>query len=104
MFASAPEGESLKRSLAGDDISGLCTVYPIEDPLPECEAFEVTGDYFPGPGEPIGPAPGVENYETVACDCAIEQLSNSTKPSLPVLVLGILLFMVRPKRRTSKVP
>jgi len=37
MFASAPRGDTAKRTLAADDEDGLCTLYPAGSPVPgEC--------------------------------------------------------------------
>lgn len=53
MFASAPRGDTAKRTLATDDELGLCALYPADDPVPgECYGvgrpqatvrFEATG-------------------------------------------------------------
>lgn len=37
MYASAPEGELAKRSLAQDDVDGLCDIYPAGQPTWTCE-------------------------------------------------------------------
>lgn len=40
MFATAPEGEILKRSLHQDDVEGLCSIYSMPDGgIPACEPF-----------------------------------------------------------------
>lgn len=48
MYATAPEGEILKRTLHADDIEGLCTLYPLPDgAVGECEPVgwpEARGD------------------------------------------------------------
>jgi len=37
MFASAPLGETSKRTLSSDDIDAVCTIYPIGEPANVCE-------------------------------------------------------------------
>ena len=37
MYASAPQGETSKRSLARDDIDAICTIYPLGQPPNVCE-------------------------------------------------------------------
>lgn len=46
MFATAPAGERAKQSLEQDDEDGLCEIYPHVSPVPECEPFDVVGDYI----------------------------------------------------------
>jgi MYXO-CTERM domain-containing protein len=46
MFATAPAGERGKQSLEQDDQDGLCEIYPHVTPVPECEPFDVVGDYI----------------------------------------------------------
>ena len=98
MFASAPLGESLKRTLADDDVAGLCTVYPLKTPLPECEPFDVSGDYFPGPGMPPA-TPDLDVYQNVGCDCSV---GNSDAPSLPFWIFAGWILVSSRRRIESK--
>jgi MYXO-CTERM domain-containing protein len=78
MFASASRGDVEKRSLADDDIAGLCTLYPAGDP--------VAGECY-GVGRP---APSTIRFEQAACA--------AVGPGwMPLLALGLLL---RWRRRT----
>jgi hypothetical protein len=36
MYSSAPEGETKKRTLADDDVDGICALYPVDAPTGEC--------------------------------------------------------------------
>jgi uncharacterized protein (TIGR03382 family) len=55
MFASASRGDVEKRTLADDDVDGLCTIYPAGDP--------VAGECY-GVGRP---PPSAIRFEQVAC-------------------------------------
>lgn len=37
MYASAPRGETSKRRLSGDDIEGVCAIYPAGEPPTRCD-------------------------------------------------------------------
>lgn len=48
MYASAPQGETAKRTLAQDDIDAICSIYPAGGPVDVCE--EAYGLRRPGGG------------------------------------------------------
>jgi Matrixin len=48
MYASAPQGETAKRTLAQDDVEAICSIYPAGEPADVCE--EAYGLRRPGGG------------------------------------------------------
>lgn len=74
MFASAVDGETLKRDLAADDVEGLCAAYPPGTPTGEC-------DPTPRGGLVLDCEPG---------GCSVSALG--ARPGSPGLPLGALPF------------
>ena len=44
MYGRAPQGETLKRDLADDDIDGICYLYPADSDAQECYGVDTNGD------------------------------------------------------------
>lgn len=59
MYASAPEGETSKRTLAPDDVDGICAIYPAGQPPSVCVNRQDGSLRNPGPGCTCGAGGGV---------------------------------------------
>ena len=86
MYASAPEGETSKRSLATDDIQGVCDIYPIASPTTTCLGGTVT----------IAPASATD--EVRGCGGC------SGPGAATPLAFLLVLFALRPRRRAGRSP
>jgi hypothetical protein len=85
MFASAPPCETRKRTLAQDDVDGICSIYPVGAPTAQC---------FPPDGE---------SFEVVDSDdgfggCRDARPPRSAGDAPWALALGALLLARRPGR------
>jgi hypothetical protein len=63
MYARAPEGELIKRSLHEDDIEGLCAIYPLDD---DGDSFLTEEEDLNGDGDPSNDdtdGDGIPNYK-----------------------------------------
>ncbi len=87
MFASAPSCETKKRSLAEDDIAGLCEIYPTGLPVAQC--FPPNGPLF----TVVEQDDGFGGCSTLGRGAAPERLG-------PLVLLGVFLGLgVRARRR-----
>ncbi|OIP35811.1 MAG: hypothetical protein AUK47_16110 [Deltaproteobacteria bacterium CG2_30_63_29] len=93
MFASAPEGEIKKRSLAQDDLDGYCAIYPIADLAQARSCKTTTVGYYQ---KPEGTSSGAGDDT----GCQVLPLRNAPGTSLwwfgALLATGALLR--RPRR------
>jgi hypothetical protein len=99
MFATAPAGERAKQSLEQDDEDGLCEIYPHLVPVPECEPFEVVGDYIVD-----DPMLGSTEQETGSSDddgCQARPGANGG-PGAVLIGLGLLASSLRRRRRQGR--
>jgi len=63
MYARAPEGELIKRSLHEDDIEGLCDIYPLDD---DEDGYPTEEEDLDGDGDPSNDdtdGDGIPNYQ-----------------------------------------
>jgi hypothetical protein len=87
MYASAPPGETMKRTLAADDVEGICTIYP-PGSLPEA------CDPTPSGGLALSCAP------PGSCGCAVPGSGARDVSGLALLLaaLGLAARRARPRR------
>jgi hypothetical protein len=89
MFASAPPGETKKRSLAQDDVDGICAIYPAGRPTTPCVVT-------PDPGR----TPRFKQVRT--CDDTPQSPCTAGcpvgLPHAPGLMVGLWLLRRRPRR------
>jgi uncharacterized protein (TIGR03382 family) len=79
MFASAPRGDTAKRTLATDDEDGLCTLYPTGDPAP--------GECY-GVGRPVSSV----RFEQTSC------AGGPVGSTAPLFLTGLLVLRRRKRR------
>jgi MYXO-CTERM domain-containing protein len=81
MFATAPPGDTCKRTLHPDDILGVCTIYPKGQPTSTCL------------GDPLTLAPGAES-DGGGCGCSPRGNSGALEA-----LAGLALLLAWKKRR-----
>ncbi len=81
MYGETPQAELEKRSLTSDDLAGLCTIYPFDEPTPV------------GPDQPP-PHAGVQGAST---GCSLAPSGSGAPWPLPLLLPALLLV----RRRAS---
>ncbi len=94
MAREAPRGEVRKRTLAPDDVSGLCAAYP-PGSLPEACDFTPYGGFDVNcTDEPC----------REGCCCRIDRASagGSREPLAALLPLGLVLWLARRRRPTAR--
>lgn len=81
MHASAPRGETDKRTVSSDDIQGVCAMYPVDGPAAECDFA------------PIG---GLARFCEPQTGCALRPAPTQEAPALTLL--AFLLVVLRRRR------
>ena len=87
MFATAPEGEIDKRTLAGDDIEGFCEIYPAESSPQMCAA--ATAYFDRAQADALAP---------VDDGCQVQRM-NARTPAPWAAFVGLLGFVLWGRRR-----
>lgn len=86
MHASAPRGETDKRTVSSDDIQGLCAVYPVGGPAAECDFT------------PIG---GLARYCEPQTGCSVRPAPKRDAPSAGLFALLLFVGLRRRARRST---
>ncbi len=81
MYASAPSGETSKRTLAADDINGICAIYPRGAATVTC-----------------GPTDGALTSQGGGCGCSHDQ----TGPGTALAALLLFIHGIRRSRRSPQ--
>ncbi|MBM4397139.1 MAG: matrixin family metalloprotease [Deltaproteobacteria bacterium] len=111
MYFKAPAGDVEKRTLAEDDVEGLCTIYaptPVPEPLPDAPAPADAGDSScPWCPPDFLPADHADAGGTGGGDGCVAGAGRGpgavVGPALSILVPLVLLSIVhRPKRRSRE--
>ncbi len=89
MYESSIFGETMKRSLAHDDISGVCDLYPIGAEAPACEEVQKLDLWVDDPDKPPGPE------SNPSCTAGARSAGG---PALLALLIG---FVVMTRRRRT---
>lgn len=97
MFASAPQGETKKRSLHGDDEAGLCEAYPIDERSETLVCQRHAIGYFPKPSLAIDEAPP----ETCGVVSGVRSGHGPTRGGVSVLAAVLIATLWRRKRREA---
>ncbi|MDX9721356.1 MAG: matrixin family metalloprotease [Myxococcota bacterium] len=100
MYATAPDGETKKRSLHADDIDGICTIYPLAeaDAVPVCNRHRM--GYFRRPSFSLTESAPQEG-------CSLSAGLAARTPLLPLwlsLLLAPLMLIKRLRRATPRAP
>ncbi len=96
MAASAPPGETKKRSLDEDDIEGLCSIYPSGSPVTDACIGAPEG-FYTSTGEAQAPDPTTTTVTSGGCT------TTGQSPGSPLAPLGLLAMagLVLTRRRRT---
>ncbi|MFT5352985.1 MAG: hypothetical protein ACI9KE_000182 [Polyangiales bacterium] len=87
MHASAPRGETDKRTVSSDDILGVCGIYPLDGPAAACDFV------------PIG---GLARFCEPQAGCSLRPASKENATSGGLMAFLVLVVLRRTNRRSTR--